>query len=318
MKGLKFFKEFFSKNFGYIILAILLLSGYMLLGKYVDQMNENSRLHEELIGKTENYNQLTKYTAELERKYVDQKKLQKLTEEAFGRERGSLKGRIKVLSNATFLIRERARKQNNSDLAYEGKGIKYVFNEIRFQNGPPIGYVLIFDDGRIVSKVYNHQIDVKTAISREEETGKYNVLSKADFILRSGHRKPDGKNWFGVPHPLNITGGTAFIDPTEPINSPKRFHLWAPRYNFGVNANSAGFHPGIGVSLAGYGRSKRDLDFKILEIGTQYEKVDGIGLTLKPLLWRPFSDTLPNTYIGPGISYDKNGHDFLFGLSVGF
>ena len=318
MKGLNFFKNILRNNFKYVIIGVVVLFLFSVFGKYLDGRAENKRLHQELIGKTEAYEQLSSNVANLERKYVEQKQLREMAEKEFGRERSSLKGRIKLLSNATFLIRERARKSNTSDLVYEGKRIKYVFNEIRFNNGPPVGYVIIFDDGRVVSKVYNHAIDIKTAIAREEDSGRYSVLSKADYILRSGHRKPDGKNWFGVPFPLKITGGKAFIDPTEPNKSSKRFHFWAPRYNFGANFNKDGVNPNVGASLMGYGYSKRDLDFKILELGVQYEKDDGIGVTFKPLLWRPFSDTLSNTYIGPGISYDKNGQDFFLGLSLGF
>jgi len=318
MKGLDFLKDLGRKYFKYIIIGIVGLCLFAALGKYLDQRAENKRLHQELIGKTEQYEQLTKHAANLERKYVDQQTQQRLAKEQWGKEARNLRGRIKVLSNATYLIRERARKENRSDLVYEGKRVKYLFNEIRFNNGPPVGYVLIFDNGRVVSKVYNHKIDVKTAVSRDEESGRYDILSKADFVLRSGHLKPDGKNWFGVPYPLKITGGSATIDPTEPSKDSKRFHFWAPRYNFGVNANVDGLHPGLGVSLMGFGYSKRDLDWKLVELGLQYEKEDGAGLTFKPVLWRPFSDALPNTYIGPGISLDQNGTDYFFGISLGF
>lgn len=318
MKGLNFFKDLAKKNFKYILIGIIALFLYAAFGKYMDQRAENKRLHQDLIGKTEKYEQLSTNVANLERRYVKQKQLNELAKRDFGRERSKLRGRIKVLSNATYLIRERARKQDKSDLVYEGKRVKYVFNEIRFNNGPPVGYVIIFDDGRVVSKVYNHEIDVKTAISRDEETGKYDVLSRADYVLRSGHRKPDGKNWFGVPFPLKITGGIAHIDPTEPNKASKRFHFWAPRYNFGVNLNSSGFAPGLGVSLMGYGYSRRDLDYKFAELGIQHEKEDGLGFTFKPVLWRPFDDAMPNTYIGPGVSYDQDGQDYFLGISVGF
>lgn len=318
MKGLDFLKGLSRKYFKYILIGIVVLALYAAFGKYLDQRNENKRLHQDLIGKTEQYQQLTAHAANLERKYVEQQELQDLAKKQWGKEASNLRGRIKVLSNATYLIRERARKETRSDIVYKGKRVKYLFNEIRFNNGPPVGYVLIFDNGRVVSKIYNHKIDVKTAVSRDEESGRYDVLSKADFVLRSGHLKPDGKNWFGVPYPLKITGGSASIDPTEPSKRTKRFYFWAPRYNFGANLNADGIHPGLGMSFLGYGYSKRDLDWKFVELGLQYEKEDDTGLTFKPVLWRPFSDALPNTYIGPGISYDKNGQDYFFGISVGF
>lgn len=313
-----FLKEFFIKNFKYIFYALGVLILLYLGQGYLDGRAENKRLHKELIGQSEKFQRLSEHSANLERRYVEQKELRERAERTFSRERDSLKGRIKLLSNATYLIRERARKSGQSDLVYEGKRVKYVFNEIRFNGGPPVGYVIIFDNGRVVSKVYNHEIDVKTAVSRDEDSGRYNILSRADFVLRSGHRKPDGKNWFGIPFPLKIKGGTAFIDPTEPAKQSKRFYLWAPKYNLGANISTDGIAPALGVSLMGYGYSKRDLDFKFLQVGLQQEKTDGTGLTLTPVLWRPFKDTLSNTYIGPGISLDKKGQNYFLGVSVGF
>lgn len=310
--------KFITENFKYFFYALIaIIIGAMAYTAYT-HFTENKRLHKELIGQREKYEQLNKHTANLERQYVEQKELRERAQREWGETAKALRGRIKVLSNATYLIRERARKENRSDLVYSGKRIKYVFNEIRFNEGPPVGYVIIFDNGKVVSKIYNHEIDVKTAISRDEESGKYDILSKADFVLRSGHLKPDGKNWFGVPFPLEITGGAASIDPTEPNNNRKQFYFWSPRYNFGANLSTDGIAPGLGVSLMGYGYSKRDLDFKLLELGVQYEEEDELGLTFKPVLWRPFSETLPNTYIGPGINVDQSGTNYFMGISLGF
>lgn len=309
--------KFLKDNFKYILLTITTVLLFFFAKDIISAFTDNKRLHEELIGQKEKYEQLSKHAANLERQYVDQQKLQEIAKREWAEERNSLRGRIKVLSNATYLIRERARKENRSDIVYEGKRIKYVFNEIRFNDGPPVGYVLIFDNGRVVSKIYNHEIDVRTAISRDEESGRYDILSKANYVLRSGHLHADGKNWFGVPYPLQITGGKAFIDPTEPKQT-KKFYFWAPRYNGAINFSVDGVSPGLGVSLVGYGYSMRDLDWKFLEVGAQYEDEDGVGLTFKPALWRPFDETLPNTYIAPGIAIDKDGQDYFLGISIGF
>lgn len=305
----------FKENLVNIVLSLIVVA----LALYgIDKLRENKRLHEGLIGESEKLIKLNDHIANLERKYVEQKQLLEIAKKDFGRQSEALRGRIKVLSNATYLIRERARKENRSDIVYEGKKIKYIFNEIRFNNGPPIGYVLIFDNGRVVSKIYNHEIDVKTAISRDEESGKYDILSRADFVLRSGHLKPDGKNWFGQPYPLKITGGVAHIDPTEPINLKKRFYFWAPKINANINASAIGISPGLGTSIVGYGYSKRDLDWKFLQFGAQYNKDRDIGLTFTPILYRPFDNLFSNTYIGPGISTDKDGQQYFFGVQVGF
>lgn len=302
-----------KENWGFILFTICFLilcaiGGY----KYQDR----ARVHEELIRTKEKYVQLTQNIANLERKYVDQQKLMELTKEQFGKESNALRGRIKVLSNATYLIRERARREHRSDISYAGTKVKYIFNELRFNGGPPIGYVLIFDDGRVVSKIYNHEINVKSVISRDEKSGKYDVLSRADFILKSGHLKPDGKNWFGVAYPLKITGGITHIDPTEPVNTKKSFYIWAPKLNTSVNIHASEIIPGFGVSLMGYGFSKRDLDYKFLQLGLQYNKED-IGLTFSPILYRPFMNTLSNTYFGPGISVDANNQRYFMGIQIG-
>jgi hypothetical protein len=306
--------KFLKNNFKYIfyitgIAAILILT---------QQCQENTRLHKDLIGKTEELELLNKNIANLERKYIEQKELKEKVEKEFGPTIKALRGRLKVLSNATYLIRERARKQNRSDIVYQGKRIKYVFNEIRFNDGPPVGYVLIFDDGRVVSKVYNHEIDVKTAIARDESNGRYDILSRANYILRADHLGSKDKLWTGIPYPLNITGGTAFIDPTESINQKKRFYIWAPNIGANLNTSSDGIAPGIGLSLMGYGYSKRDLDYKFLQVGIQKEEEDGVGITLAPVLYRPLPNLLPNTYIGPGYSKDKKGENLYFGINIGF
>lgn len=310
------------ENFKNSLIIILLCIGATFGYNLWKNNEENSRLYRELIGQKQKYEQITKNLAKLEIQYKEQKDLAAQYKKDFSEYKKSSDQRIKILSNATYLIRERARKEKRSDLVYEGKRIKYVFNELRFKDGPPIGYVMIFDNGKVVSKIYNHVIDVKTAVLRDEDSGKYEVLSKADFILRSGHLKPDGKNWFGVRHPLEINGGTATIDPTEKNPARSRFHLWAPRLSGGFNLMATQedgifARPTLGVSLAGYGPSKRDLDYKFAHIGVGFSQ-DTFDLNLVPVYYRPFRETLPNTYIGPGVSLSNEGTNYFLGINFNF
>lgn len=303
----------------FIFLAILAFhygskAGDWLLGL----TGENKRLHTELIGQQEKYEQLSKRAANLEKNYVDQQTLRAQLEREFSKEKDALTGRIKVLSNATFLIREKARKSSKSDLVYQGKRIKYVLNEIRYNDGPPVGYVLIFDDGRVVSKLYNHQLDVKTAVSRDESTGRYSVVSRAEYILKSSSLNLNGEQvWTNKPYDLPITGGKAFIDPTEPRVLKKRFHLWAPRLNAEFGFDGSEIRPGLGVSLMGYGYTRRDLDFKFLQVGMQYSQEQTLLPTLSPVLWRPFPTVFSNTYIGAGATFENPGFGYFLSLQVG-
>lgn len=300
-----------KKYLPYIISAIVVVASLALIQSF---MKDKERLHEELIGTKQDYKQLSEHSANLERQYVNEKQLREEAEKKFKQELQAVTGRLKMLSNATFLIREKARESNNSDLVYKGDKIKYVVNEIRFNDGPAVGYVLIFDDGRVVSKMYNHQIDVSTLVARDEKSGKYDVLSKADYILKSPSINFNGeKNWVNKPYPLKITGGKAVVDPTEPINLQKRFYWFSPRYNANLVLDSE-VRPGLAVSIMGYGLSKRDLDFKVLQIGATYLN-DEFSANLTPVLFRPFKEMLPNTYLGPGIDTDKR---LNLNLSIGF
>lgn len=307
--------EFLKLNFTLVIKLISLGLVILFISKHLP--GNNDRLNQDLIGKEQQLKLITEYAADLKIQYVKQSDLQLKLNKEWAAEKKYLTGRVKVLSNATFLIREKARDEKRSDITYTGTGTKFIVNEIRMgQDGPPIGYILIFDDGRVVSKVYDHEIDIKTAMSRDESSGKYDVLSKADYILKSPTLGL-GEDWYNKPYALKIEGGTAVVDPTE-ANQSKHFYFWAPRLNGGVNVARDGLAPTLGVSTMGYGYSKRDLDLKLLQIGTQYSKDRGTGLTFTPVLFRPFSDALPNTYAGPGIAVDKLGIDYFMGVSVGF
>lgn len=285
-------------------------------------LNENSRLHTELIGEKEKYKQISDYAAKLELQYVDQEKLKQELEKKFAAEKNELQGRIKVLSNATFLIREAARKNNTSDVVYQGDKLKYILNEVRFNNGPAVGYVLIFDDGRVVSKLYNHEIQVNTAISRDEDTGKYSIISKADYVLKSPSLNVNGeKNWFNKPFPLKISGGTAFIDPTEKNQLTPGLKLWAPHLNGGMSAGagaSGGFvRPTLDFSFAGYGVTKNDLDWKFLHIGADIDtELQDPGMHLTPFSYRFWPSVLTNTYVGPAIGWNKSGLNGQLNLNL--
>tara|TARA_R110000868_G_C10973188_1_gene771538 strand:+ start:74833 stop:75750 length:918 start_codon:yes stop_codon:yes gene_type:complete len=303
--------KWIKENLLPLILTIALVCATFYL---FETKRDNKRLHSDLIGKTEKIEFLNENVANLERSYVNQNVLLAKAMSEFDVITNNYKKRIKVLSNATFLIREKARKSGKSDIVYRGKRMKYIVNEIRYNDGPPVGYVLIFDDGRVVSKIYNHEINVKTLVARDEAKGNYDVVTRADYVLKS----PAILNgWLNKPYALKIKGGTALIDPTEPNNVKKRYFWWAPQVNANININGINVQPGVGVSLSGYGNSKRDLDFKAFQFGAQYDKEKSLGFTLTPLLWRPLPKVLNNTYIGPGAYVDSSGQGYFFGVQIG-
>ena len=300
-------------NIAIILISILAI---IFVFKFIDSYQESHRLHRELIGTQQKFKKINEYSAVLQRKYEDQETLLKTVNKDWAKEKAYLKGRIKVLSNATYLIRENARNTNKSDVVYLGKKMKYIVNEIKYENGPAVGYVLIYDDGRVTSRLYNHAIDVKTAISKQEKEGKYSIISKADYILKSPTLSKTGE-WYNKPFHLKIQKGTALIDPTEPIIKKKSFYFWTPNYNANLNINSNGLAGGLGISLMGYGYSKRDLDWKFIQLGSQISTDKEFGLTIVPMMYRPFSNILTNTYFGSGILFDSTGYSYFAGIQIG-
>lgn len=299
-----------------VILVILIVAGSQGL-KYINELKaERTRLFTELVGQKQAYEQLSAKAAKLEVDYQNQVDLRAAAEKRFANEKAALEEHIKVLADATFLIKEKAREENNSDVVFNGPNSQFVLNEVKFNDGPAVGYVLIFKDGRVVSKMYNHEIKINTVVSKDETSGRYSVISKADYILKSPSLNPNGKSWTNQPYALNIVGGTALIDPTEPLIYKKYFQWWNPKLNLNANIDPNGIYPGAGVSLMGYGRTKDDLDFKFGQLG--FEIADkSLYPTFTPILWRPFDSFIDNTYVGPGVSLSPTGIRYFLGIQVG-
>lgn len=280
--------------------------------------NEVQRLHTELQNTKTEYKNITDKVALLENQYLSEKNLKEQLEKEWNKEKSYLKGRVKVLSDATYLVRERARKENNSDLIYSGDKIKYVFNEIRLDSGkgPPVGYVLIFENGKVVSKVYDFEINVKNAISRDEKSGKYTILAKGDYILKAPHLSKD-INWLDKPYPLDIVKGKSFIDPTEVnLKLKKQFYWYAPNLSIGMQITPQLIKPSLGFSLLGYGRSQYDLDWKFLQINSSLNTNKTLDFGISPFLYRLFDPYLKNTYIGPTVEYNGLQFNYLIGIMV--
>lgn len=311
--------NFFTLKNAFYGLLIVVAAIFAVKGlQYLDKLkSDRDRLFTELVGQKESYQQLSANAAKLEIDYKKQSDIRADAEKRFSNEKGALLDKIKILSDATFLIKEKARQSGSSDVTWNGVNSQYVMNEIRFGNdGPPVGYVLIFKDGRVVSKIYNHQIKIDTVVSKSEDSGRYSIISKADFILKSPSLNPNGKVWTNQPYPLNIVSGTAEIDPTEPILTKRHLQLWVPKLNVNLNFDPNGVYPGAGVSIAGYGRSADDLDYKFLQLGFQVVNHE-IQPTVIPIYWRPFDGFIDNTYLGPGVSYGNGQVRYFLGIGVG-
>lgn len=300
--------------------------GWFAYRTYV-RMNDAEQKYHDLIGKEDEFKRLSDYAASLERRYADEKALREKLEKEWAEEKSALEGRIKILASSTFSGKSKQSELRGAD--YVDPNGKWSMFEARFlrgtQAGPPACWFQVYKDGQGVTKVYDHRIQVNMAVSRRDDDGRYTILTKAAYILSEAdidERYKGKSGWRETAYPLEVTGGTATIDPTEQKDDP-RFYWWAPHLNAGINfgVESGGFfsRPTIGASFLGYGASKNDLKWKFLNAGIGFDtKFSQFDLNLMPFLYRPFDAFITNTYVGPGISISSRGTGYFLGLSLGF
>jgi len=292
---------------------------------------DRTRLHTELMGEREKFEQISKHIARIEIEYAEQAKLknallQKWKEVALKNEE-----QIKLLSDATYLIGRHVERANGPDYFFQTpkKTQNYVYNEITLAgpDSPPIGFVMIKSDGRTYKGVYPFEVRAELLQTVDEETGRTRVFAKAFYVVKdnglAGKRWLDRKEWKDVAYPLDIVGGSTLVDPTRPAESPKKFQFWAPRLNGGANlgfgVDGSFIFPQVNVSLAGWGRSSHDLDFKFAGLGLAVDPHDfSPSFAFIPVSWRLFQPIFINTYVGPGVGVDQNGYNFFMSVGLGF
>jgi len=320
-------KDVFSKYFSQLLILITVvgvaLFSYNLYRDYTEK-----RKYADLIGTKDKYEQLTRYTAKLESDYRSQKDLAKKAKKDFAEYKKTANERIKLLSDATYLIGKHVEKQDGPDYYYSTpKGTRnYVLNELRIsgEESPPIGYVLIKNDGRTYKRNYSFEIRVKNLQTIDEDTGKVRVYAKAFLVQKEpsllAKRVKGYKDWNGVQYPLDIVGGSVIVDPTEK-NQTKKLIWWAPHTNVGMDlgllSGQADIRPSINFSTSGYGVSRNDLDYKFLHFGLNSSTdMDDFGVIFSPFSYRAFPKYLTNTYIGPGIVWNKQGTGYFIGINL--
>lgn len=291
------------------------------------KLHDTEAKYQELVGEHDGYQKLSDYAASLERKYVDEKILREKLEKDWAAEKSALQGRIKILADSTFSTKSGQSALQGAD--YVDPNGQWSLFEARYlvdgKSGPPGCWFQVYKDGTGITKVYDHRIQVSLAVSRSDDDGKYTILTKAAYILSEPDVEEKYKHepgWKDVVYPLEVSGGTATIDPTELPDQPK-FWLWSPHLNGGINFGSepGGFYarPALGVSFMGYGATRNDLKWKFLNAGVSFETdLSFFDLSLMPFLYRPFDSFIANTYIGPGVSLSTRGTGYFLGLSLGF
>lgn len=310
------------KNSPLIVISIMLIIAGGLGYQWYKSTQENQRLHQELVGQVEKYVQLSDGHARLETDYASEKRLNEEAEKEWATERKDLKGKIKALANASF-------KGGTDEHVIK---TDVLYHEVSFRSdgqlGPALGFVKFEEielrDGTIdgfksISAPFRHEIQVKAAIIKDEETGRVSIFTKAYWLqLETPGIDPVNNSWINVPYPLNITGGRIIIDPTEPIDPQlKSRFMWALHGNLGLfaGASNEGLNYGaaVDISLWGYGTTPNDLDWKLGTIGANFGN-DYADVHLIPVSYR-VGKHLPlvsDLWLGAGIGRPLGGGETYF------
>lgn len=310
------------RNSPRIVVSVALVIAIGLGYKFYQDSQEADRRYQELVGKTSDYDQITDALAKLRTDYADQKKLQERLAEEWANEKEHLEGRIKALADATF-----EGDNETHDVTLTGDLLAFNTNFCcdNGKKGPAVTHSKVkgisIENNELKSMqfetgVLDHEIKMKAAVTKDESTGEVRILTKAFWVQKDG-----GGEWEGKPYPLNITGGSIIIDPTEPIdiNLKNRFRF-APHINIGAFAGVAqsggqlGAH--VDLSLWGYGKTSNDLLFKLGQIGINGGK-DYVDANLIPVSYNVGTHIplVSDLYVGPGIGYGTEGSMFFLTLS---
>src|SRR5688500_13740209 len=113
-----------------IVLSLGLVLALNLARTYYNDSQESKKKYEELLGVKDDYEQITKYVAELEANYAREKDLRAKAEENFSKEISKLKGQIKALASASFTVGNFPHEQDAPDLVTDD----FLKQEVRFKN----------------------------------------------------------------------------------------------------------------------------------------------------------------------------------------
>lgn len=317
--------ELFIKHFKDIVIAVVILLVAYFGYNYYQDRQENDRLYTELIGKNQEYEKLNDYVAKLESEYINQKQLYDKSKNEFNEVKKNKDERIQSLSNTIYSLTKNVDKKDSSDIVLNGEQGQILFNEIYIQgNGtPPVGFVTLYQDGSVEKGNYRFDIEIQQLQKVNEKNGEVSIYSRAYYVARENglaDKKEDLKKWKDKKYPLAISEGLALIDPTKQ-NIKKQFYWWSPKFGLGVNIGydkSFYWKPSFNFSIMGYGYTKNDLNFKFLNLGIGLgDELEELDFNFRPVEWRPFS-FIPNTYIGAGLNFGKNGVGYFLNICSNF
>ena len=254
------------------------------------------------------------------------KELEKLLKDSDSKILAEVKKRNEKIDEIARITAEleqtRKLQQASAHVYLKGKPTDHHFIKIymKASNGTefPVAWAMFHPnqpDPTKLWKVGTYPVRFETDIIETEDTsGRYNRYVELNAV------NDQMKETKGNRYPIKITDIKWAKNPI----TERHFFWWNPRLAFqGLFTNEV-FAPSLDISLASYGRTKRDMDWRFI--------VPSIGLANKgdsseavlgfsPVQWN-FGNIVPlveNAFLGPSFAWDTEGEmSFGAGLSIPF
>jgi hypothetical protein len=271
-----------------LIIGIL---GGLGLGHYLfTSGTKEDKKFEELLGTTEEKKILEDKILQLKTEYIREVALLQEVQERF------TKLQIKINEKAELL----------ASISSEVKG-KVVTGRVVRLNGEDSPEVCqITDNDKL--ELFSFSIKSDFAVLKDSETGRERAVSSTYYLLDP----KVNSSWAGKPYKLDTTEGVFKTDPTVVLTEKTKWILIPQSVYFGLNTNQ---DLTLSTPLAGLGRDKGDLDWRVLGLGITYNKADKLRGLINIFSVRLLPKTFSNSFYGLDIdSNKKTSISFSVGL----
>lgn len=291
------------------IILVLLFGGY-----YFNQLiNNNHKNYTEIVELSKNATMLTLAANDYEVKKMlkEFKSENSKILDAYESERKKNKELLKEIAEINYKLKQTRMLNINSDKIYDkhkDKQYWYFFKLINIVNDKgenvPIAWAMFYP--------YREQ-------DKQWKIGTFELTSDTKIIISE---TKDGKNKRYVENHLYSKGKELPIKNSEIKWAIKELNeklfSFNPRIALGMTVADK-LRPELNISLASYGKTNIDMDFRFLTFGLTYDK-EIIG-SISPVEWN-IGKTLPiieNVFLGPNINWNfKNEVGYGLKLSVPF
>lgn len=299
-----------SKGFYFIMGVLVGMSAFYFLNKNFSKNIIESK-----------YKQITPNVAQLQVK--SEEDIDKQIQQNWKQEKKYLENQVEYLSTVIFQNKSKSRITDNFD-----KGNKNnFFHEIYYadQDSPPIGYIILNKKGQVISKTYNHDIQVNYVLSKNKK-GKYVVLSKANLVIKEDNSTDimttQRRKWINNSYPLKIKHGEIIINNQEKAFFKNFIIDFAP--NLSINYlmlldKKVNFHPSLGLNFFSISNNRgKLLTFPEILIGAS--SLDNYSIMFSPVNLNigNFIPLIKNTYIKPIIGMHNKNFGYGIGIGINF